>query len=131
VKIKTIKMAELIVCIVFPCILAISVIFGIWYLPLIMIAAAMVLFGILLSRTREVIEDEGTRAIDDKAGNAALTMGSIFMILAGAILMAVSGDNSSGMGIAAITLYGAAIGLSIMNYFTKLYFKAKLGAKNE
>jgi hypothetical protein len=46
-------------------------------------------------------------------------------------LLALSSDNSSGMGIAAITLFSASFGLSVINLFTKLYYEKKLGGKNE
>jgi uncharacterized membrane protein len=126
-KFKTVQTIEWIVCIILPIILAVTIIFKIWYLPLIFFFVAVVMFGILVSRIKEVYADEMTRTIEEKGGNASVTIGSILMILAGVILMAVSGDNTSSMGTAAITLFGASYGLSIINLFTRLYYKRKLG----
>jgi uncharacterized membrane protein len=126
-KFKTVQTIEWIVCIILPIILAVTIIFKIWYLPLIFFFVAVVMFGILISRIKEVYADEMTRTIEEKGGNASVTIGSILMILAGVILMAVSGDNTSSMGTAAITLFGASYGLSIINLFTRLYYKRKLG----
>lgn len=128
-KFKTVQMVEWIVCIILPCILAIAVIFKLWYLPLIFFFCAAVTFGILLSRIKEVYEDEMTRAVEEKGGKAALNLGCIFMILTGVILLAVNSDYTSGLGVAAITLFATSCGLSIINLFTKLYYKNKLGGK--
>jgi uncharacterized membrane protein len=129
VKFKTVKLIEWITCIVLPVILALTVIFEIWYLPLIFLFVAAVMFGILITRMKEVYEDEMTRAIEEKGANAALSIGSILMILAGTVLLGVSKDSSSSMGIAAITLFATSYGISIINLFTKMYFKRKLGGK--
>jgi uncharacterized membrane protein len=128
-KFKTVQTIVWIVCVILPAILAVTVIFELWYLPLIALFAAVVMFGILISRIKEVYEDEMTRAIEEKGGNASVSIGSILMILGGVILLAVSGENTSRMGIAAITLFAASYGLSIINLFTRLYYKKKLGGK--
>jgi uncharacterized membrane protein len=128
-KYKTIKMIEGIVCITLPIVLALTIIFKIWYLPLAMIFLSMVLFGILISRTKDILEDEGTILIDAKAGNSALLIGSIVMILGGSILMAISSDNTPWMETTAITLFATSFGLTIINYFTKLFYNRKLGGK--
>jgi uncharacterized membrane protein len=112
-----------------PIILAITIIYHLWYLPIIFIFLAAVMFGILISRIKEIYEDEMTRTINDKAGGATVSLGTIIMTLAGAILLAFSNDNSSGLGIAAITLFSTSFGLSIINLFTKTYYKKKLGGK--
>jgi uncharacterized membrane protein len=128
-KFRTVRIIEGIVCIILPIILAITVIFKIWYLPLIFLFIAVVMFGVFISRLKEVYEDELTRAIEEKGGNAAISIGSILMILTGMILLAASGDNLSRMGIAAITLFAASYGLSLINFFTRLYYRRKLGGR--
>jgi uncharacterized membrane protein len=129
-RFKTVQTVEWIVCIILPIILAVTIIFKIWYLPLIFFFVVVVLFGILISRIKEVYEDEMTRTIEEKGGHASVTIGSTLMVLAGVILLAISGDNTSGMGIAAVTLFGTSYGLSIINLFTRLYYKRKLVGKN-
>jgi uncharacterized membrane protein len=126
-KFKTVKIVEWVTCIILPCILALTIIFEIWYLPLIFLFMAVVMFGILISRMKEVYEDEMTHAIEEKGANAAISIGSILMILAGTILLAISDDYFSGLGIAAITLFITSYSLSIINLFTKIYYKRKLG----
>jgi uncharacterized membrane protein len=128
-KFKTVKTVEWIVCGILPIALALTIIFEIWYLPLIFLFAAVVTFGILISRLKEVYEDEMTRAIVEKGANGAISIGCILMLLAGTVLLTVSRDSSSSMGIAAITLFSTSFGLSIINLFTKLYYKNKLGGK--
>jgi uncharacterized membrane protein len=126
---KTLRTVEGITCLVMLAVLAVSVIFKIWYLPLITIVLAAVMFGVLISRMREVYTDERTMAIDEKAGKATVSIGNFSLLLAGSILLAVSSDNSSGIGIAAIVLYATVCGLNMISYFTKLYYKTKLGGK--
>jgi uncharacterized membrane protein len=128
-KFKTAKIVEWIVCAIMPCILAITVVFKIWYLPLIFFFAAAVTFGIILSQVKEVYQDELTQTIEEKGGKAALNLGCIIMILTGVILLAVSSGYTSSLGIAAITLFAASYGLSIVSLFTKIYYKNKLGGK--
>jgi len=126
---KTVKTVEWIVCIIMPCILAVTIIFNMWYLPLIFFVAAAATFGVLLSRIKEVYQDEMTLAIEAKGGKASLNLGCVIIILTAVVLLAVSGDYSSGLGIAAITLFATACGLNVVNLFTKLYYKNKLGGK--
>jgi uncharacterized membrane protein len=128
-KFKTVKTVEWIVCAILPVILALTIIFEIWYLPLIFLFAAAVTFGIMISRLKEVYEDEMTNTIKEKGANGAISIGCILMLLAGTILLAISGDSSSSMGIAAITLFSTSFGLSLINLFTKMYYEKKLGAK--
>jgi uncharacterized membrane protein len=128
-KSKTIKTIENTVCLAMPCILAVSVIFRIWYLPLVAFFLVIIMFAILVSRTREILEDERTRSIYEKGGKAAIFIGSLAMILAGMVLLGINGDYSSGTFIAAITLYSTAVGLNLINYFTGLFYKAKLGGR--
>jgi uncharacterized membrane protein len=128
-KLKTLKMIEGIVCLVMPCILAITVIFELWYLPIITFFLVIIMFGILVSRAKEVLEDEFTRVIREKGAKAAMLISSLAMVLAGMILLGISGDNASDMGKVAITLFATATGLNIIGYFTHLYYKNKLGGK--
>jgi uncharacterized membrane protein len=128
-KPKTIKTIEAIVCLAMPCILAASIVGKLWYLPLIAFFLVIIMFGILVNRTKGILEDEMTRAIDQKGGKAAVFIGSLAMILTGMVLLGINGDYSSGTGIVAITLYSTAVGLNLINYFTNLFFKAKLGGK--
>jgi uncharacterized membrane protein len=128
-KFKTLKIVEWLFCGILPVVLALTIIFELWYLPLIFIFVAVVTFGILISHLKEVYEDEMTRAIAEKGANGAINIGCILMLLAGTILLAISGDNTSSMGIAAITLFSASFGISTINLFTKLYYKNKLGVK--
>jgi uncharacterized membrane protein len=128
---KTLRSVEGITCLVMLAVLAVSVIFKIWYLPLIAIVLAAVMFGVLISRMKEVYVDERTMAIDEKAGKATVSIGNFSILLTGSILLAFSHDYSSGIGIAAIVLYAAVCGLNIINYLTKLYYRGKLSVKNE
>jgi uncharacterized membrane protein len=129
-KFKTVKIVEWITCIVMPAVLAVTVIFHLWYLPLVFFLAAAIMFGILISRLKEVYEDEMTHAITEKGGAAAINIGCILMILTGSVLLANNDQWSSGLGIAAITLFATSFGLSLISLFTKMYYQAKLGGKN-
>jgi uncharacterized membrane protein len=128
-KFRTVKIVEWITCIIMPVVLALTLIYKLWYLPLIFLFAAAVIFGILISRLKEVYEDERTVAIDAKAGNATETLGSIIMLITGAILLACSEESTSGLGIAAITLFASSVGLSLINLCTKMFYRAKLGGR--
>jgi uncharacterized membrane protein len=127
---KTLQTVEWITCIVMAGVLAVTIIFGLWYLPLIAIFCTAVVFGVLIYRMEEPYRDERTIAIDEKAGKATMSIASFSLLLAGSILLAVNSDISSSTGQAAITIYAVAIGLSIISYFTKVYYRAKLGGEN-
>jgi uncharacterized membrane protein len=129
-KFKTVKMIEWITCIFMPIVLAVTVIFHLWYLPIIFLFLAAVMFGILISRLKETYEDERTRAIKEKGASGAISIGCILMLLLGTVLLGLSSESYSGMGVAAITLFSASFGLSIISLFTKMYYQNKLGAKN-
>jgi uncharacterized membrane protein len=126
---KTLRTVEGITCLVMAAVLAVSVIFHIWYLPFIAIIAAAVMFGVMINRMKEVYADERTIAIDEKAGKATVTIASFTLLLAGSILLAVSDAIFSDTGIAAIVLFAAVSGLNLVSYLSKLYYKNKLGGK--
>jgi uncharacterized membrane protein len=126
---KTLKRVEGITCIVMLFILAAAFIWGLWYLPLIAIFCTAVMFGVLMYRMKEPYRDERTITIDEKAGKATVSITSFGLLLAGSILLAINNDISTSIGQAAITIFSIAIGLSIISYLTKLYYKNKLGGK--
>jgi uncharacterized membrane protein len=126
---KTLKRVEGITCIVMLFILAAAFLWGLWYLPLIAIFCAAVMFGVLIYRMKEPYRDERTIAIDEKAGKATMSIASFGMLLAGSILLAINNDISTNIGQAAITIFSITIGLNLISYFTKLYYKNKLGGK--
>jgi uncharacterized membrane protein len=126
---KTLKIVEWITCLVMAGVLAVTIIFGIWYLPLIAMFAAAVMFGILISRMKEVYADERTRAIDEKSGKATMTIATFCMFLSGSILLAINSDISSNIGQAAITIYAVTFVLNIISILTKLYYRTKLGGR--
>jgi len=126
---KTLKRAEGITCIIMPFVLAATIIFGLWYLPLIALFAAIVMFGIIIYNMKEPYRDERTTAIDEKSAKGTVNITSLGLLLAGSVLLAINHDVSSNIGLAAIVIYAVAFGMGIISYFTKLYFKAKLGDK--
>jgi hypothetical protein len=65
-KYKTVNTIKWIVCLILPCVLVLTIIFEIWYLPIIFLFSAVVTFGILISQLKEVYEDEMTRTIEEK-----------------------------------------------------------------
>jgi uncharacterized membrane protein len=126
---KTLRTVEGITCIIMPFILAAAFIWGLWYLPLIAIFCTAVMFGVLIYRMKEPYRDERTIAIDEKAGKATMNIASFAMLLAGSILLAINNDISTSIGQATITIFSVAIGLNLISYFTKLYYKGKLGGR--
>jgi uncharacterized membrane protein len=123
----TLKRVEGITCIVMLFILAAAFLWGLWYLPLIAIFCTAVMFGVLIYRMKEPYKDEGTIAIDEKAGKATMSIATLGMLLAGSILLAINNDISTNIGQAAITIFSVTIGLNLISYFTKLYYRKKLG----
>jgi uncharacterized membrane protein len=127
-KRTTLRTVELITCLVMPVIVAVSVFFRLWYLPLAAMAAAAIMFGVFLSRMKEVYQDEMTRDIDEKAGRATMSIANLFQVLAGSILIASAG-TIVGTGTSAIVLFGTVFGLNIIGFLTKLYYKGSMTAK--
>jgi uncharacterized membrane protein len=126
-KFKTLKTIEGITCLVMTGVMTVTIIYGLWYLPLIAIFCAAVMFGVLIYRMKEPYEDELTHVIDEKSGNATKTIANFGLVIAGSILLAVNNDISTGAGLAAVTVYAVAVGLNLISYFTKLYYRRKLG----
>lgn len=124
---KTLRMVEGITCLVMAIVLAITIIFGLWYLPIIAVFAAAVMFGILISRMKEPYTDERAIAIDQKSGKATLIIANLSLLLTGSVLLAINNDITSSVGESAIVLYAVTFGLNIISYFTKLYYREKLG----
>jgi uncharacterized membrane protein len=123
------KRAEAITCIAMPLVLAATIIWGLWYLPLVALFAAIVMFGIIIYHMKEAYRDERTTAIDEKSAKATVNLISLGMLVAGSVLLAINQDVSSGIGLAAVIIYAVAFGMGIISYLTKLYYKAKLGDK--
>jgi uncharacterized membrane protein len=126
---KALRRAEGITCIAMPIVLAATIIWGLWYLPLIALFGAIVMFAIIIYNMKEAYRDERTTAIDEKSGKATVNITSLGMLVAGSVLLAVNHDVSSNIGLAAIVIYAVAFGMGIISYLTKLYYKAKLGDK--
>jgi uncharacterized membrane protein len=124
---KALKTVEGITCIVMAAVLAVTLVFKIWYLPLIAILATAIMFGVLIFRMKEVYADERTKAIDEKAGKATVSISGFVLLIAGSIFLAISSDRTTGMGLAAIMMYATVVGVNIIGFLTKLYYKAKLG----
>jgi uncharacterized membrane protein len=126
---KALKRAEGITCIAMPLVLAATIIWGLWYLPLIALFGAIVMFSIIIYNMKEAYHDERTTAIDEKSGKATVNITSLGMLVTGSVLLAINHDVSSNIGLAAIVIYAVAFGMGIISYLTKLYYKAKLGDK--
>jgi uncharacterized membrane protein len=128
-KYKTVKIIEIIMSVFLPVMLAVTVIFNIWYLPLIFLVIGLVAFAVMTSRLKEIYQDEMTKTIEEKGARVSMSIGPVLMVIVGVILLALAESNTSSLGIAAITLFATSFGMNLLNVFTKIYYRKKLGGK--
>jgi uncharacterized membrane protein len=126
---KTYRIIQAFNGMVLGAIMAVSISLGNWIMPLAAIIISISILTVLRRRVKEIVTDERTYAIAEKASRLTLQIVAIGMALVGVILLAISHDSSSTMGQTGLALCFATCGLLIINYLAYYYYSRKLGGK--
>ncbi len=125
----TFRMLQGIIAFVIGAVVAVSVIFDNWVIPLAVILAGTVTLFFVRRRVKEIITDERTYTISGKASRLTLGIAIIGMALAGVILLAISRDGSDTLFQTGIGLEFGACALMIINSLAYNYYSRKMGGR--
>ena len=106
-----------------------SVVMGNYIVPVFTIIVCILIMMALRRRVKEIVNDERTYAIAEKAARLTLQIVTIGMAIVGAILLLISRGNSSTMTQAGFALEYATCALLIINYVVYHYYSKKLGGR--
>jgi uncharacterized membrane protein len=102
---------------------------GNWIIPLCAIIISISLMMVLRRRVKEIVVDERTYTIAEKAARITVSIGVIGMAAIGAILLLVSHIESIGLTQAGFALIYAACALLIINYVAYYYYSKRLSGR--
>jgi uncharacterized membrane protein len=128
---KTFRMIQGINGGILGAIMAVSVILGNWIVPIFAVIISLLILTVLRRRVKDIIVDERTYAISEKASRLTLQVISVGMALVGIILLAIYRGENKTLTQVAYTLEYATCALLVVNYIAYYYYRNKLGGKNE
>jgi uncharacterized membrane protein len=121
------RIVKLIIVLVLVAATAVSVDYGIAWIPI--PAGLLAVMAMLLARRRvkEIVVDERNYAIANRASRFTFQMGAIIMAFVGVTLEALSSGGHAELEPYAVTLILSATGLLVIYIFSSLYHSGKLG----
>jgi uncharacterized membrane protein len=128
---KTFRMIQGINGGILGAIMAVSVILGNWIVPIFAVIISLLILTVLRRRVKDIVVDERTYAISEKASRLTLQVISVGMALVGIILLAIYRGENKTLTQVAYTLEYATCALLVVNYIAYYYYRNKLGGKNE
>jgi uncharacterized membrane protein len=102
---------------------------GNWIIPLFTIIICIFIMMVLRRRVKEIVADERTSAIAEKAARLTLQVVAIGMAITGAILLAVSHGELETLTQAGLALEYGTCALLIINYIAYYYYSRKLSGR--
>jgi uncharacterized membrane protein len=103
-----------------------------WIIPVITIIISIVIMMILRRSVKEIVADERTHAIADKAARFTFQVATIGMAVVGAIIIVVSyanTDSSPALKQLGLALEYAVCALLLINLLAYTYYNHKLGGR--
>ena len=97
------------------------------WIPIPAAIIAVVILLLIRRGVKEVVVDERTYSIAEKASRITFQAGAIVMVFVGITLGALSRSTHPDLGPIADTLIFSAIGLTLMYMMSYLYYSGKLG----
>jgi uncharacterized membrane protein len=107
----------------------VSVAVGNWIVPVFIIIICVLIMMSLRRRVKEIVNDERTYAIAEKAARLTIQIIAIGMAIAGAILLVISRGKSPVITQAGFALEYATCALLIINYIAYYYYSKKLSGR--
>jgi len=126
---STFRFIKLIVVITIAIVVGVAVVAGIAWLPVPIAAAGSGVMLLLRRRVKEVVIDERTYRIADRAGRVAFQIGTILAALAAATLLALDRSNIGALGEVGLAMAYMAAGFMMIYYLGYLYYGRKLGGE--
>jgi uncharacterized membrane protein len=126
---KTFRMIQAITAGIIGMVTAVSIVASSWIPPIIVIFLGMAVLFISKRRVKEIMADERTYSIAEKAARVTLTIGIIGMAVAGVILVAIYHTEDTSLANTGYALEYGACALMIVNSFAYNYYSRKLGGR--
>jgi uncharacterized membrane protein len=127
---KTYRMWKTVIVIIIAVSVSSSVVAGLAFVPVPVAAVGAAVMLLLRRRVKEVIIDERTYRIAERAGRLAFQVGAIATALIAATLLALGRDADTAFDTVGITLAFAAAGLLAIYYAGYLWYARKLGGED-
>jgi uncharacterized membrane protein len=129
---KTYRILETITKIGACALFAISVATANWILMLIAFIVAISIFIFLRLKVKDIVEDERTNIIAQKAKRFSYDLGNFVMGVAGMVLVFTNRNDLSGtQARIGYTLFFSSFGMTIINEIAYYFYSRKLGAKEQ
>lgn len=126
---KTFRILQGSIALAIGAVVAVSVIFDNWIIPLIGILAGSITLLFVRRNVREIVTDERTYTISGKASRLTLGIAIMGAALAGVILLALSRNGSDTLFQTGIGLAFGACALMIINSLAYNYYSSKTGGR--
>jgi uncharacterized membrane protein len=126
---KTYRLWKLLVVIIVGVLVGWAVPQGNAYIPIPAAVVAMVVLLVVRRGVKEVVIDERTYSIANRASRAAFQAGVLLMVLAGATLVALGYNDYPELETPGFTLIYSATGLLLIYLIGYAYFGRKYGGK--
>jgi uncharacterized membrane protein len=106
-----------------------SVGLGNWIAPIITIIICISVMMVLRRRVKEIVADERTSTVAEKAARLTLQVVAIGMAIIGAIFLIIGRGESSTLTQTGFALEYATCALLVINYIAYHYYNKKLGGR--
>jgi uncharacterized membrane protein len=126
---KTFRMIQALNGVLLGGIMGASLALGNWIIPVAAVIISLAVMMILRRRVKEIVADERTYAIAEKAARLTFQIVAIGMAIIGAILLGVSRSEVTGLTQTGFTLLYATCALLVINYFAYYYYSRKMGGR--
>jgi uncharacterized membrane protein len=128
---KTFRMWQAIIGAVIGATTGASIAAGVWIIPIPVIFIGLIAVFFLRRKVKEIIADERTYSIVQKASRLTLQIAIMGMAAIGIVLLSVSHGESPALTQTGFALEYAACALLIINTLAYNYYSRKLGGSNE
>jgi uncharacterized membrane protein len=126
---NTFRLWKAVIVVIIAISVSASVVAGYAFVPVPVAALGAAVMLLLRRRVREIVVDERTWRIADRAGRLAYQAGAVIMALLAATFLALDRAGNSGLGETGLTLAYTAAGLLVIYYIAYLYYNRKLGGE--
>jgi uncharacterized membrane protein len=126
---KTFRTWQAIMGMVIGAVTAVSVVLGIWIIPIPVIILGVLVITLLRRRVKDIVADERTHVMAEKAARLTFQIAVIGIAAIGVILLTVSHGESPALTQVGFAFEYAVCALLIINTLAYTYYNRKLGGK--
>jgi len=129
-NIKTYKNLRIAIIVAIGIAVVLSIVFNNVCAVLVAVAVALIVLAVIQRRVKDVVKDERTETIGNKAARLTVVLIGIGMPITGAVLVAIGWDTpASKLRAAGDGLLYATCALLVVNLLAYTYYNRKLGGK--